>query len=63
MDWREVDEKEFLQFLNILSLKPMSGYSTSFGSATRYGREDLPDVAQIERLGDLVIYKIRQKSE
>lgn len=58
--WREVQEREFLEFLNILSLVPMSGYSTSFGSTTRYGREDLPVAAQREEYGELVVYKIKQ---
>jgi hypothetical protein len=61
--WREVDEKEFFQFLNILDLQPMSGYSTSFGSATRYGREDIPDAAELYQYSDLVVYKIKQGSK
>lgn len=45
--WREVDEKEFAEFLNILGLSPTSGSSYRGVTVTRFGKPDELPLAEM----------------
>lgn len=62
MNWREVDAKEFHDFVSVLKLVPMSGYSTSLGECTRFGNDSDAAMAEVSKYLDSRVYRIKVSS-